>query len=338
MGMSLAHFGLGVFLLGVTVAKSFSVEQDAPLQSGQSAHAGAYEFVFQGVQPRKGPNYTAMRGTIEVRRNGEMVTILHPEKRTYLVQRNPMTESDIDARLSRDLYVALGEDVGANAWSVRVQYKPLVRLTMRADHGPRRSRRRLGQALSTLRRIAPEAAFARAGGPVLRFPRTGKCLRRAAGIPLCRPLIASGGSVLSSASRARTQRGSLHGKQAYSRHACAGKRVLNVWGTWCVACREEHQALLEIARTKAVPIYGLDWKDDRASALAWLQQLGNPYDAVGFDSEGRVAIDWGVYGAPETFLVDARGMVVCKQIGPMDMEIWRKKFLPLINGAKGPCS
>ena len=119
----------------------------------------------------------------------------------------------------------------------------------------------------------------------------------------------------------------------------AGKPwVLNVWGTWCVACREEHQALLEIARTKAVPIYGLDWKDDRASALAWLQQLGNPYDAVGFDSEGRVAIDWGVYGAPETFLVDARGMVVCKQIGPMDMEIWRKKFLPLINGAKGPCS
>jgi cytochrome c-type biogenesis protein CcmF len=115
-------------MLGVTVAKTFSVEQDAPLQSGQSAHAGAYEFVFQGVQPRKGPNYTAMRGTIEVRRNGEMVTILHPEKRTYLVQRNPMTESDIDARLSRDLYVALGEDVGANAWSVRVQYKPLVRL------------------------------------------------------------------------------------------------------------------------------------------------------------------------------------------------------------------
>jgi cytochrome c-type biogenesis protein CcmF len=128
MGMSLAHFGLGVFLLGVTITKSFSVEQDVPLQRGQSARAGAYEFVFQGVEPRKGPYYEAARGTLEVRRGDEMVTILHPEKRTYLVQRNPMTESDIDARLSRDLYVALGEDVGNNAWSVRVQYKPLVRL------------------------------------------------------------------------------------------------------------------------------------------------------------------------------------------------------------------
>jgi cytochrome c biogenesis protein CcmG/thiol:disulfide interchange protein DsbE len=119
----------------------------------------------------------------------------------------------------------------------------------------------------------------------------------------------------------------------------AGKPwLLNVWATWCVACREEHATLLEIARTKAVPIYGLDWKDDRESALAWLAQLGNPYDAVAFDAEGRVAIDWGVYGAPETFLVDASGVVICKQIGPLDMETWRRKFLPLINGAKGPCT
>jgi cytochrome c-type biogenesis protein CcmF len=115
-------------MLGVTVTKSFSIEQDIPLQPGQSAHAGAYDFLFQGVQPRAGANYEAMRGTIEVHRDGAMVSLLHPEKRTYLVQRNPMTESDIDASIARDLYVALGEDVGANAWSVRVQYKPLVRL------------------------------------------------------------------------------------------------------------------------------------------------------------------------------------------------------------------
>jgi cytochrome c biogenesis protein CcmG/thiol:disulfide interchange protein DsbE len=136
--------------------------------------------------------------------------------------------------------------------------------------------------------------------------------------PLSVPLLHDAAGVLSSA-------------------AFAGKPwVLNVWGTWCVACREEHQVLLQIARTKAVPIYGLDWKDDRDSALAWLQQLGNPYDAVGFDSEGRVAIDWGVYGAPETFLVDAHGIVVYKHIGPLDLEIWRSKFLPLIGAAKEP--
>jgi len=115
--------------------------------------------------------------------------------------------------------------------------------------------------------------------------------------------------------------------------------LLNVWATWCVACREEHATLIEIARTNAVPMYGLDWKDDRESALAWLARLGNPYDAVAFDAEGRVAIDWGVYGAPETFLIDANGTVICKQIGPLDMETWRDKFLPLISGEKkGPCT
>ena len=167
LGMSLAHFGLGVFMLGVTVTKTFSVEQDIPLQPGQSAHAGAYEFLFQGVAPRAGPNYEAMRGTIEVRRDGNMVTILHPEKRTYLVQRNPMTESDIDASIARDLYVALGEDVGANAWSVRVQYKPLVRLIwlgalIMAGGGlvalsDRRYRRATARAAETVPALAQEA-------------------------------------------------------------------------------------------------------------------------------------------------------------------------------------
>jgi cytochrome c-type biogenesis protein CcmF len=128
LGMSLAHFGLGVFILGVTVTKSFSVEQDIGLEPGASARAGAYEFAFQGVEPRAGPNYEATRGTIEVRREGRTVAVLHPEERVYRVQRNPMTESDIDAKLTRDLYVALGDDLGAGAWSVRVQYKPLVRL------------------------------------------------------------------------------------------------------------------------------------------------------------------------------------------------------------------
>jgi cytochrome c-type biogenesis protein CcmF len=128
LGMSIAHFGLGVFILGVTITKSFSIEQDLGLRPGESATAGSYEFVFQGVAPREGPNYTATRATVEVRRDGRPIGTLHPEERTYLVQRNPMTESDIDASLARDLYVALGDDLGDGAWSLRVQYKPLVRL------------------------------------------------------------------------------------------------------------------------------------------------------------------------------------------------------------------
>jgi cytochrome c biogenesis protein CcmG/thiol:disulfide interchange protein DsbE len=109
--------------------------------------------------------------------------------------------------------------------------------------------------------------------------------------------------------------------------------VLNVWGTWCGGCRQEHETLMEIARTGAVPLIGLDWKDDRAAAQQWLSTLGNPYAVVASDAEGRVAIDWGVYGAPETFLIGPDGKVLFKHIAPMTMEVWTKEFLPRIQAA-----
>ena len=111
--------------------------------------------------------------------------------------------------------------------------------------------------------------------------------------------------------------------------------VLNVWGTWCGGCRQEHETLIAIARTKVVPIVGLNWKDDNALAQQWLRDLGNPYSVVAEDREGRVAIDWGVYGAPETFLVGADGTVLVKRIGPMTPEAWEKDFLPVIGRSGG---
>jgi len=104
--------------------------------------------------------------------------------------------------------------------------------------------------------------------------------------------------------------------------------VFNVWGTWCGGCREEHTVLLEIRKIAQVPLIGLDWKDEDPQALQWLTELGNPYEVVAADREGRIAIDWGVYGAPETFLVDPQGIVVYKFIGPMTVEAWQTKFVP----------
>jgi cytochrome c biogenesis protein CcmG/thiol:disulfide interchange protein DsbE len=106
--------------------------------------------------------------------------------------------------------------------------------------------------------------------------------------------------------------------------------LLNVWATWCGGCRQEHATLLEISREGRVPLIGLNWRDDRALALQWLGQLGNPYATVAFDPIGRTAIDWGVYGAPETFLIGADGKVMYKRIGVMTPEIWRRDFLPLL--------
>jgi cytochrome c biogenesis protein CcmG, thiol:disulfide interchange protein DsbE len=111
--------------------------------------------------------------------------------------------------------------------------------------------------------------------------------------------------------------------------------VLNVWGTWCGGCRQEHETLVAISRSNTVPLVGLNWKDDPAAAQEWLRTLGNPYAVVAEDQEGRVAIDWGVYGAPETFLIGPDGKVLFKHIAPMTMEVWNTEFVPRIQAAAG---
>lgn len=111
--------------------------------------------------------------------------------------------------------------------------------------------------------------------------------------------------------------------------------LLNVWATWCPGCRQEHDFLLQLAAAGTVPIYGLNWRDNRPDALRWLNTLGDPYVASGFDEDGRVGIDWGVYGAPETFLIDQNGIVVHKHIAPLTREIWDRDFMPLIDELQG---
>ena len=103
--------------------------------------------------------------------------------------------------------------------------------------------------------------------------------------------------------------------------------VLNVWGTWCAACRDEHPVLLDIAKQNVLPLVGLDWKDEDDAALEWLKQLGNPYSVVAVDRDGRTAINFGVYGAPETFFIDADGRVQYRHVGAMTAEVWQREFL-----------
>ena len=114
----------------------------------------------------------------------------------------------------------------------------------------------------------------------------------------------------------------------------AGKMALvNVWATWCGGCRQEHGFLMQLARSGAISIYGINWRDDREAALGWLRQLGDPYEFSAFDADGRVGIDWGVYGAPETFLLSPEGIVLHKHLGPLDARIWQEDFVPLIEAA-----
>ena len=111
--------------------------------------------------------------------------------------------------------------------------------------------------------------------------------------------------------------------------------MLNVWASWCVACREEHPLLVEFAKSKMLPIYGLNYKDKPAAGQKWLADFGNPYNASLTDLDGRVGIDYGVYGVPETFIMDRQGVVRFKQIGPITPEVIRTKIEPLVRQLNG---
>jgi cytochrome c biogenesis protein CcmG/thiol:disulfide interchange protein DsbE len=106
--------------------------------------------------------------------------------------------------------------------------------------------------------------------------------------------------------------------------------MLNVWASWCVACRVEHPLLVQLARSRVVPVIGLDYKDKRGDALGFLSRHGDPYNLSAFDADGRVGIDYGVYGVPETFVIDKQGLIRHKQIGPITAEALEKTILPLI--------
>ncbi|CDZ78920.1 Cytochrome c biogenesis protein CcmG [Legionella massiliensis] len=110
--------------------------------------------------------------------------------------------------------------------------------------------------------------------------------------------------------------------------------LLNVWASWCAACVEEQVFLMRLAR-ESVPIYGLNYKDDTDNAARWLNEWGNPYQAIGEDKEGKVAIDLGVYGAPETFLIDKKGIIRYRHVGILDEETWKTEFLPRIQQLQG---
>ncbi|TAN52295.1 MAG: DsbE family thiol:disulfide interchange protein [Methylococcaceae bacterium] len=106
--------------------------------------------------------------------------------------------------------------------------------------------------------------------------------------------------------------------------------LINVWASWCVSCRQEHPVLLKLAKDKVLPIYGLNYKDERAAAKDWLARFGDPYTASAFDPDGKTGLDWGVYGVPETFVIDKHGVIRHKHTGPVTDQVLAEDILPLV--------
>lgn len=125
-------------------------------------------------------------------------------------------------------------------------------------------------------------------------------------------------------------------RTTFSNREMAGKVwLLNVWASWCVSCRAEHPLLVQLARENIVPIYGLNYKDRRDDALDWLRTFGDPYVASAHDLDGRVGMDYGVYGVPETYVIDAQGVIRYKQIGPITPDVLQARILPLVRELQG---
>ncbi|MCH9003854.1 MAG: heme lyase CcmF/NrfE family subunit [Proteobacteria bacterium] len=127
LGMSIAHLGMGLFVIGVTIVSAFGVEADRSMRVGESVEVAGLQFELRELRQVNGPNYSATEGVIDVRREGDFIATVRPQERQYLVQRNLMTEAGIHPAWNKDLFVALGEDLGGGAWSVRIQYKPMIR-------------------------------------------------------------------------------------------------------------------------------------------------------------------------------------------------------------------
>ena len=110
--------------------------------------------------------------------------------------------------------------------------------------------------------------------------------------------------------------------------------LLNVWATWCVSCKREHPTLMKIAATNEVPVYGLLYKDEPYKAVQWLEKRGDPYRANAVDADGKAGIEWGVYGTPETFVIDGLGIIRYKHIGPISWQDWKTILLPLVRSLR----
>ena len=258
------------------------------MRPGDTVELGGYVFLLDGIGDVTGPNYLAARAKVSVTRDGRPVAVLHPERRIYTVQQNPMTEAAIDTGLTRDLYVSLGDPLERGAWLVKVQLKPFIdwiwggclimALGGLLAASDRRYRFSLEERTPVARGSQGMNVAARCGSLGI-FVALLVLLAVGPDAQSARSALAAGrqgGAAVRAAAAARAgQDLRLEG------HAAASVWLLNVWASWCVSCRDEHPVLLELSKSGAVPIYGLNYKDQREDGLRWLAAYGDPVPALG---------------------------------------------------------
>jgi len=323
-GMSIAHVGIAVFTVGVALTSVYTIEQTVRMQVNDRHEQGSYSFLLTAIEEVRGPNFTAAEGRFDVTRNAKPVGRITAQKRFYDVRQDTMTEAGIDIGVTRDLFVALGEPLdGGQAWSVRIQTKPFIRWIWLGTVFMA-----IGGFLAALDRRYRRVTV-KSSGKVALSGNTTNAIALAKGLSLDpselpSPLIDQPAPQISSS---RLPEGSGE----FDSQSLDGQVwVLNVWASWCGPCVQEHPHMKALAQRGDVPLVGLNYKDDPGDAMAWLQQLGNPYAHLLDDQLGKVGLDWGVYGVPETFVIDQFGRVRFKHIGPVDATVLENDLLRVI--------
>ena len=349
-GMTLAHAGMAIAVAGMTGASLWTKESVQSLSVGESAEVAGFEFRLLDVSEITGPNYSARVGTVRVERDGREIALLFPEKRWYPVQGQDTSEAAIRSNGVFDLYAVLGEPDGSGGWVTRFYLKPLVPwiwigcsvmvLGGLLSLSDRRLRVGAPRRARTARPVAPTPAPAgesRARAAMMRRLITNVpllvflVLGVAFAVGLSRDPKVIPSALLDRPVPQFELPALIPDKAGLASQDLKGEvTVVNVFASWCIPCRAEHPLWMRLAEDGAIKLVGINYKDRREDALAWLDDLGDPYSSIGRDAEGRAGIDWGVYGVPETFIIDAGGSIRYKHVGPVMDADWDEVLKPLI--------
>ena len=360
-GMTISHLGLAVVLVGVTASLAWKTEYLEVMHPGDSAAVAGYQLKFLGTEDGvQGPNYVSTRATFIVTREGRYITALHPERRVFTNPPQPLSTVAIHTNLISDLYVVLGDPAADGGFVIHIYHNPLipwlflgaimlvlgglVSLTDRHHRIGAPVRRALAKIVQ-----APAMAVAMPALPAGSKPPRSWAYRipvvafvGLAGLFIYRLYLAEEGftpdlipSVMIDRTAPTFDLPPLFaGQSGFTTADLKGKvTLINFFASWCGPCREEHPNLPQIAKT-GIALIGINYEDRPEDAKAWLTELGNPYSAIAVDAKGNTGIDFGVYGVPESYLIDKQGVIRFKVTGPLTPDVINNRLIPLAEKLK----